>query len=597
MSENSNILIRQIEQSISERFEYIVWNFPGHEAVRFKGKSISYAELNEQANRLSHAIISKIDDDPAQIAIFLEQGILQIVTLLAVLKAGKAYVPLDTSFPAERNMHMLKNAQCSLLISNNLNLSQAREFTRNIKLINADDINDFPSNDPSLKISPDDNSMILYTSGSTGKPKGVCHTHKTILQYIKRFTEVIEIKPQDRFSHFFSLSFSAHTMQILTSLLNGTTLCIFDLKSGNFTDFSKWIASEEITISLMIPSVLRHFLATLRKNTQFPKLRLLLIGGETLYRNDVEKARQYLKKKAVIMNIYASTETHFARVYKIMHNTIIKSNVVPIGYEVQGVEMTITDEEGNRKDPNKIGEIRIKSPYIASGYWNLPKQTSTDFLIDQKNPDTRIFKSSDLGYKQSDGCIVHIGRSDSMVKLRGYRIDLGEIENVLIENKDVKEVIVLVKENPYGTKHIVAYIVPKGDKDPDLYYLKLAVLRMLPEYMVPSYFVKLETLPKNEIGKIDKKAIPDPDWNKMETDKDVIQPKTAVEEELREIFERILEVHPISITDNILELGADSLRLFVAFDEIEKKYGKKLNIDVIVETPTIEKISIEIENN
>jgi long-subunit acyl-CoA synthetase (AMP-forming) len=237
-------------------------------------------------------------------------------------------------------------------------------------------------------------------------------------------------------------------------------------------------------------------------------------------------------------------------------------------------------------DPNQMGEILISSPYLATGYLNKPDQTSEDFIFEEDKGIIK-FRSKDLGYKQSDGCIIHMGRSDSMVKIRGYRVDLGEIENNLIQHKTVKEASVLLKENPFGTKHIVAYVVAKDDSSIDFEYLKMGILRMLPEYMVPSYFVQLESLPRNEIGKLDKKAIPDPDWNRFDEGKVIIQPKNAIEYELQEIFQRILEVQPISMDDNILDLGADSLRLFVAFDEIEKNYGKKLNIDSFIENPTL----------
>lgn len=587
-----------IEQTIHHRFEKVAAKFPQQVALNFDGEQITYQELNAYSNRVADAIIKSSDKAPARIGIFLEHGITQIVALLAIMKAGKAYVALDIYFPAERNQYMLNDAGCSLLISNNFHWSQAQVLAADIPLLNIDEPgSDLSSDNPGVKISPDDICFIIYTSGSTGQPKGVMHAHRGIVHYFKRFSEAVTITPDDKIAFYYSISFSAHTMPIFGALLNGSTLMIFDLKAQNLSEFAKWLRFEKISMTLMIPSTLRHFLAVLHKNFRLRSMHTLWLGGETLYRSDVDKVRQHLKKNARIINLYASTEAFFSRFYTITSDTAIKSNIVPIGYYVDGMDMTIVDEDLKRMDPNQTGEILISSPYLALGYWNKPEQTASDFSEDPENPGARLFRTSDLGYKQSDGCMVHVGRSDSMVKIRGYRVDLGEIENNLIQHKNVKEVAVMVKENPFGSKHIIAYVVARETEDLDFSYLKLGIIRMLPEYMIPSHFVQLDSLPMNEIGKLNKKAIPDPDWNKIGQDRDVIQPESPLEYELQEIFERILEVRPISMDDNILELGADSLRLFVAFDEIEKKYNKKLNIDSIIEDPTLNFIASEIGNS
>jgi len=253
----------------------------------------------------------------------------------------------------------------------------------------------------------------------------------------------------------------------------------------------------------------------------------------------------------------------------------------------------VEEVPGKRSDTFNVGEICITGRYLAKGYWKQDELSAKDF---RKNDDgTVTFHSSDMGYKLPDGCIVHVGRSDAMVKLRGFRIDLGEIENTMMDLKQVKEIAVAVKENPYGTKHLIAYYVERENAELDPHYLKLAVLRNLPDYMVPSFFVRLDHLPKNDIGKTDYKGLPEPDWDSYTRNKDVELPANGTEEELKEIFERILEVSPLGVTENIMEAGADSLRLFVAFDEVEKRFGKKLNIDSIIDAPYIRDIARQIE--
>lgn len=578
------------QSTIHSRFDEMAGLFSENEAITFKEKVLTYRELKQQADHLAGGIIQALGTEKARIAIYLEDGMMQPLAILGILKAGKTYVALDPSFPIDRNLLMMKNSQCSLLLTNNMNISQVKSFAGNLPLLNidevlADELHAFEN----ISVAPEEPAFITYTSGSTGTPKGVVQTHENMLHFMMRMYTINCSLPEDRWAFFYSLSFSAHAMPIYTALLNGATLCMFDLKKDNFTEFSKWLRQEKITNSLMIPSILRQFTATLGSGRKFPKLKTILVGGETLYRSDVEKIREHLKDDAVVYNIYASSEAYLARAYKIEHDAVIKGNIVPIGYAVPGIDISIIEEDDKRSDPFQTGEIVLTGKYLAKGYWGQDELTARDFGINEEGIPT--FRSSDLGYKLSDACVVHVGRSDAMIKLRGYRIDLGEIENSMMDLKQVKEIAVAVKENLFGTKHIIAYYVERENADLDPHYLKLAVLRNLPDYMVPTHFIALDALPKNDIGKIDYKHLPEPDWESYNRSKDVEMPGNSTEEELKEIFERILEVSPIGMDENIMDVGADSLRLFVAFDEVEKRFGKKLNVDSIIDAPFIKDIA------
>ncbi len=585
-----------VNQTIHQRFREIASTYPNSIALDFKNINYTYEKLNSLSDNLAQYLVDELGAGKQRIAFFIEPGPEQIVTILGILKAGMTYVPLDVNFPMERNIYMIVDSQCSALISNNLNAAQARLLSQNNEVININDIPSVSKIDLNIEVEPDDLMMIIYTSGSTGEPKGVIHSHRNIVHFISRLTGLVDINNNDVFAFYYSICFSAHALPIFSALLNGSRLSILDFQKENFSVFTNWLKEKKVSVDLMIPSVLRQFMATLKKDERIPSMRALLCGGETLYKSDIDKTWSHLKKTSHIYNIYASSEAYVCSANKLSHKSIIASNIVPIGHELPDFEITIIDKDGNEREKNKVGEIKIRSRYLAQGYWNKKELTSKDFIEDSE-PGFGIFKSSDLGYRQSDGGIVHVGRSDSMVKLRGYRIDLGEIENLMMQHDDVKESAVVVKENNQGTKHIVAYIVPKKDKDPDTNYLKIAVLRMLPSYMVPTYFVKLKSLPKNDIGKTVKKELPEPDWNMNVEGKEVVKAENPLQEDLIEIFERILEVNLIGIKDNIMELGADSLRLFVAFDEVEKKFGQKLDIDAIVDNPTIQYISGLISDN
>ncbi len=595
MKVNSKLAFN-VDQTIHQKFREIASKYPNSPALDFNNTIYTYGELDNISDSLAQHLVDKLGTGKQQVAFFIDPGPDQIVAILGILKAGMTYVPLDVNFPSERNIYMIVDSQCSALISNDLNASQARLLSHNNEIININDIPSRPHIELNINVDPEDLMMIVYTSGSTGEPKGVMHSHKNIVHLISRLTSLVDISNNDVFAFYYSICFSAHALPIFSALLNGAKLSLLDFQKENFSVFTNWLKDKKVSVDLMIPSILRQFMATLKKDERIPSLRVLLSGGETLYKSDVDKTWPHLKKSSHIYNIYASSEAYVCSINKLSHKSIIPSNTVPIGNDVIDFELTIIDKDGNEREKNKVGEIQIKSSYLSEGYWNKEELTKEDFSRSSE-PGVRIFRSGDLGYRQLDGSIVHVGRSDSMVKLRGYRIDLGEIENMMMQHTDIKESAVVVKENHQGTKHIVAYIVPKKDKDPDINYLKIAVLRMLPSYMVPTYFVKLNSLPKNDVGKTDKTELTDPDWNMNIGGKDFVEAENPVQEELVEIFERLLEVNIIGIKDNIMDLGADSLRLFVAFDEVEKKFGQKLDIDAIVDNPTIQYIAGLIIDN
>jgi len=480
-----------------------------------------------------------------------------------------------------------------VVVTNNLNIGQVKAIHDEHFIINIDALDFQESIEPvTASPKPDDNIHIIYTSGSTGEPKGVYTYHRNQVHFVKRFSSFINITPEDRFAYYFSIGFSAHAMPFLGIILNGGTLCIYDMKKKGFQGMASFFMEQKITLALMIPSVLRHFRVTLQKDFRFPKLRVLLLGGETLYFNDIRLIQPHLSGKAEIINIYASTEAYLSRAFRITRETVLKQNIVPIGYEIEGMNIWIVNEDGEKCSVSQVGEMILRSPYLARGYWRDKEQTEAHFS--QVDNDI-VFKSRDLAYVQEDGCLVHVGRKDSMVKIRGQRIDLGEIENSMLFNPDIQEVAVKLKESPTGDKHLLAYYVCRqgisiGEKE-----LKTFLTRRLPDYMVPAFVIQMTELPKTESGKTNYNALPDPDWEQQSGKEDIKHAKTPTESKLISIFEKQLEIHPIGITDNILETGQDSLKMFVAFDTVEKTFNFKIDIDYLTENPTIEALARSID--
>lgn len=593
MKQKKQIPILNIDQSIVERFDFIASTFADKLAIRDGDNDLSYRSLQEKANVIANQILS-LGSDQKQIAFFLSFGSNQMVSILGIIKSGCAYVPLDTSWPAHRIEFAIKDSSSAAIITDNANYGQIKALSGNRNIIIIDEI-DFSKNTHQPEKYPvaDDVIHILYTSGSTGEPKGVFTSHRNQLHFLKRFSEYIRISPDDIFAYYFSVGFSAHAMQLLGSLLNGATLVMYNLKKFGFPGLAEFFTKEGITVCLMIPSVLRHFKATLDKGFKIDKLRTLMIGGETLYFNDIQQIQKHLKPHTEIINIYASTEMFLACAFRIKDDTILKQNIIPIGDPVDGIKIEIQNKDGKQCEAHQVGEMIIFSQYAALGYWNKPELTAQNFPTQEK---LRRFNSRDMAYKNTDGNIVHVGRSDSMIKIRGQRVDLGEIENTLLYSDNIQEVASVLKEDPLGNKVIVAYFVCRPSRKVDMEELNNALIKRLPDFMIPKFLVELDSLPKTDSGKTDYLSLPDPDWERSSDKKEFKHASNPIEDQLVLIFEKHFEVYQIGVQENILQAGYDSLKLFVAFDSIEKTFGIKIDLDSFLENPTIEALAVEIKN-
>lgn len=584
--------------TLTGQLNRVVELFPDRPAIVQGGKQLTYKEFDLETDRVKQEVLSKGAVKGDRIALFLEHGISQFVALFGVLKSGAAYVALDITNPSDRISYILEDAKATMIITNNRNLAQAEALANGtMQIVNTDKPESVPTSDDFMNISGDDVCSIIYTSGSTGNPKGTWYSHKAMSHFAWRYSRFCGLNEFDRVGYFVSISFSAHAMPMLGALMNGGALVLFDLKKKQLSHFRDWLVRQHISVALMIPSVLRNFSATLDKEHNFPQLRLVLSGGESLFRADVEKLFPHLDPDARIMHILASTEAYLTSALVIEKHMLLASNHLSVGLDVEGMRTHVMDENGNPVGFNSSGEIWIESDYLAGGYWNDERLTNEHFFSDHNGIAGRYFRSGDLGIRLPDGCLVISGRKDHMVKLRGYRIDVREIESVLLGLPEMLETAVLLKEDPQGGKHLVAYVVIRTGHAFDESRIKLAVLRMLPDYMVPGFVVLLDELPKAHTGKVDFKQIPDPDWHQLAKTMDVETVTTPTEIKLAEIVGRMLNISPVGRNHNIIQLAKDSLKLFVTLDEIEKAFGKKLSIDAILAAPTIRSIAEWLDRN
>ncbi|HAX77733.1 MAG TPA: non-ribosomal peptide synthetase [Cyanobacteria bacterium UBA11372] len=584
-----------IEQSISARFEEQVRKYPDNVAISTKNYQWTYRELNQRAGAIAQTIRQLYPDGSQRIALLFEHDAPAIAAILGVLKAGKTYVPLDPTYPQLRLAYILEDSQTTALLTNHKNLEFAQKFRSEArKIINIDQIElESLWDDFSLFVAPDTLAYILYTSGSTGQPKGVIQNHRNVLHFIRNYTNNLHIAANDKLTLLASYSFDAAVMDIFGALLNGATLYPIDIKTEGLTHLAKTLKQAEITIYHSTPTVYRHFLDTLpqpseKSETPFPQIRLVVMGGEEVVRKDVELYQKYLSQNCIFVNGLGPTESTVTLQYFIDKETKQVGNLVPVGYAVEDTEVLLLNQAGINAEI--YGEIAIKSPYIALGYWQKPQLTQAAFLPDTEGGNQRIYRTGDLGRLRTDGTIEFLGRKDFQVKIRGFRIELGEIEAVLNQHPAIKETVVVAPEDEEGNKLIVAYIVPLNPTlTPSL--LRTFVKQHLPDYMVPSEFVLLDILPLTPSGKINRLALPapkllNPNCAEIKTEE---YPNNADDLELQlvKIWENILGIKPIGLSDNFFDLGGHSLLAVRLFSKIEKVFGKNITLTTLFQYPTV----------
>ncbi len=574
------------EQSIPARFEEQVIKYSDQIAIKTMRYTWTYRDLNEKANQVAQAILKQEE----RVALLFEHDAPMLIGIMGVLKAGKTYVPLNPYSPRERLEYIVQDSQASAILTNDQNQSLAQALTSNtLRLINIDEIKLVASRDeiqPTL--SADSIAYLLYTSGTSGKPKAVIQNHRNVLHFIRTYTNHLHITANDKLTLLSSYSFDAAIMDIFGALLNGATLYPVNLKEESLSHLSSWLIQQEVTLYHSTPTVYRHWLNTVTEE-RFPKIRLVVLGGEPVYKDDVDKYKKHFSTNCIFINGLGPTESTVSLQYFINHQTEITHQAVPVGYPVAETEILLLNETGEETDI--YGEIAIKSPYIALGYWQKPELTQTVFLTDGDNQ--RLYRTGDMGRLRADGSIEFVGRKDFQVKLRGFRIELREVEAVLSQHPAVQETVVMLREETAGEKRLVAYWVPNQVPVTDTIELRRFIQEKLPDYMIPSAFVKLEAMPLTANGKVDRRALPVPDMlGGIEAD--FVPPRTPAEEILATIWAEILKVEKVGIHDNFFELGGHSLLATQVMSRIRDAFSVEIPLRYLFEAPTMAALAVKI---
>ena len=589
----------EIEQSIPDRFEKQVDKYPHKIAVKTRSHEFTYKALNREANRLARTILAQRGAGEEQIALILENGAPTIAAMLGVLKTGKTYVPLDPMLPKARSGYILEDCQSSLIVTNNANLSLAKELAEDgLPLINIDLLDpEISVENLGLSISPDTPTWILYTSGSTGQPKGVVQNHRNVLHFVMNYTNGLHICPDDRFALLYSCSVNAGAHIIYSALLNCASLYMLDIKTEGLAHLAEWLIESNVTIYSSVPTLFLHFIDTLTGDNKFPCLRLIITFGEPVYKRHIDLYKKHFSRNCIFVNRLGSTETGSIRWYFMDKETQIDGINVPVGYPVEDNEILLLDDNGEEVEPGRTGEISARSRYLSPGYWRKQDRTEAAFLPDPEGGDRRIYCTGDLGSMLPDGCLVHLGRKDFQVKIKGYRIEVAEIETVLLKHDAIEEVAVWPWDDPSGNKRLVAYIITDGQEMPTVNQLRRLLSESLPAYMLPSYFVESDAFPLAPNGKLNRRELPAPGTARPKLENPFVPPRNPIEEKLAKIWQEILGFDEIGIHDGFSDLGGESLMAARILNRIQETFGKNLPLTAIFQWPTIEKMANLLEQS
>lgn len=582
---------QSIEQTIISRFEEQVLKNPGKTAVFDGASELSYMQLNNLLNGLAVEILKKAASGGCNIALLLEHGTPAIIGMLGVLKTGNAYVPLDLNYPLDRLKYIAGDAGCTLIISCSGTAALAEQLGKAIKdsfIINIDkDITPCITNvDPAG--TPGSLAYILFTSGSSGEPKGVMQCHRNVLHFIQRYTNKLHICADDRVSLLPAYTFDASVMDIYGALLNGASLYCYSILKNGLDPLAEWLQVNKISIYHTVPTLYRYFISTI-KTGPLNTIRLVVLGGEPVYKKDYEDFRKYFSEGTIFINGYGPTESTIILQKFIDHSSIIDRRNIPVGMTAENGEVYLLKDNDEEACVYETGEIVYKSEYVALGYWNKKEQTEKVFTVDPKTKTGRVYRTGDLGIRLPTGEIELVARKDTQVKIRGQRVELSEIEQNIIKINGVEQAAVVPGTGDYEGR-LIAYIRYNEYTRPDENDVKQSLTQVLPAYMVPSVYVSLKEFPLTNSGKINRRALPAPTAADI-NDTVYTAPRTQTELKLADIWRELLKVDVVGIHDNFFELGGHSMLAVKLIAMVEKASGKRLPVSTLFEHPTIGKFA------
>lgn len=562
------------DDTLVSLFEQVVSTHGNETALVFEGKSLSYSELNHHAIKLAAYLQTECSIGREDlVGIELQRSERTIIGILAILKSGGAYVPIDVDYPEERKSYIRQDSGCKVVLTDDL-------------------LDTFYSSEASEKYDgenlgqvsqPNDLCYVIYTSGTTGNPKGVMVEHKSAVNYVHSANQTFKLDKHDTLLQQASISFDISVEEIFTSLLSGARMVVLKKGVQDLEQLLNAIGEYNVTVLSTTPSIVN----ILNQHTdKLASLRMLVSGGDQLWGKNVEN----LMDKVTILNTYGPTEATVCVTY----NEVESVNTAHlIGKPLPNTRIYILNESNELQPIGASGELCVSGTGLARGYLNRPELTSEKFITNPYEPEERMYKTGDIARWLPDGNIEFMGRRDDQVKIRGYRVELGEIESALQDHENISECAVLAKTDESGQKELVGYVV--STKDQTVQDLRNYLKSCLPEHMIPGHFVQLESLPLTHNGKVDKKHLLELFYQKERETRIIQEVTNETQKVLIKIWEDVLQKKNISIYDNYYDLGGHSLKALEMFMKITKVFGKDIKLEDVLSNPTINELSVVVD--
>ncbi len=583
----------QRDRCIHELFELQVERTPESLAVVCGEQQLTYRELNRRANQLAHFLRTHGIGPERLVGICMERSLEMVIGLLGILKAGGAYLPMDPAYPKERLDFMLEETSAPVLLTQErLRALMPTQGTHVVCLDTEWDLTAHQSEEnPAIEASSTSLAYVIYTSGSTGRPKGVMIEHRSLINLVTWHQREYGITSSDRATQLAGPAFDASVWELWPYLTAGASIHIPDEETRlSPAHLIQWLANEKITLTFL-PTPLAESVLLLpwpRHST----LRVLLTGGDQLH----WPPDRTLSFKLV--NHYGPTENTVVTTWYPLGSDDKRGTAPPIGRPIANTRVYLLDQYGSPVPVGVPGELYVGGDGLARGYLNQPELTAERFMPDpfSTEPGARLYRTGDLVRYRVDGNIEFLGRSDQQVKIRGFRIELGEIETVLREHEGVADAAVVARGEKASDKRLIAYVVLQGKGEPSSGELRSFLKAKLPDYMVPSSFVRMDALPLTPNGKVDRRALPAPQRDRQ-SEEPFVAPRNETERRIAVIWRELLRIPQVGVTDSFFELGGNSLRAMEVLFRINESFNIQLPLSPFFENPTVEALASLLSRN
>ncbi len=631
--------------AIGELFERQVRLHPDRIAYRSGSESFSYDALNRRSNRVAHAILARTPPGEQRVGIRMRQGGPQVAALMGTLKAGKTAVLLDAEGPEEGALSILADAAVELLITDRAGAVNPTATVPGggVLLETEDPGKTWPEGNPGFVVRADAVALLVYTSGSTGQPKGVIRRHQNMVWNARFIADAHALEARDRFCFLASPATGNGIANLFRALLNGATILAFNLRERGIESLAGWLLEQQATVLSSPSSVFRHFAQTLDRAPleivgrrvgkpalpelsrppweggfsypprfshgppshdaqrrpldpaqMFPDVRLVCLTSEPVLRRDVEAYRRHFIPDCRLANVISCTESGMMASQLFDHDTVLESESAPVGRPLPGVELRLIDATGGEVGIDQVGEITVRSPGVATGYWNRPELSALRFGPAGWDGGDRVFHTGDLGIRRADGGLEHVGRRDLRVKIRGVGVEIEGVEAVLGEHPGLLHAAVSVRTDERGEPRLIAFIVPAGNEVPTAAELRHHLQRRFPEPMLPSAFIPLVSLPRTLNGKLDRQALSLIPWNLPVAPSGESALQTPLEIAIEAIWKEVLGVGVIGGQDNFYDLGGHSLSATRVLSRLRGTFAVEVLIGQFLQNPTIAWLAAQV---